>query len=458
MRDMILTIYVDGEFAVSVNAHPGQPKAVDGRGRALPWMSSEWGNDVPMQVISNWLQCALPENGALASWAARSMLVARQHGAAGDAMRPETIMWAHPAHEYPGAIQVTRNDEMPPPAKPISAYAAVPEAEMRSRLVDALQVFGAIKGAPRPTAWESGASLSGVRPKMSLTARNGDPDKGWLDGGPGQASTWVVKVEDSRANEGEAGIESLCQAALGLCGIPAARTRSRVIADFQCVLSERSDRRVQDGFVKRTHQEEFRQACDYGIMKHWMGAPNEPSYPRIHAILRRHGRDGAGLTRFLAASWMLGHGDLHRGNIGLTASSPMNGRKSVNLAPAYDVSSAVGTDYDLGFALPVGGRHAFDAIGIPEWAKHAQSCGEDRELTLALVAEIADRLPDALAQAIRMAKEADENRAQAAVDKRANAMLQRAHAMAKAFAEQRHGQSERIKERPKRSGQPSCDP
>ena len=431
--DMVLTIYVNGEFAVSVNAHPGQPGELHDRGGSLSWMSAEWDNAVPAHVISNWLEGALPENGKRASWASRARQVARSHGVVGGALRPETVVWAHDAHEYPGFVQVTRNDELPSPPKPVSAYEAVPAAEMRSRLVDAMQLSGTLKGSPRQVAWEHGASLSGVRPKTSLTARNGDPDEGWLDGGPGQASTWVIKVEDSRANEGEAGIESICQATLGLCGIPAARTRSRVIADFQCVLSERADRRVQDGFVRRIHQEEFRQSCDYGAMKHWMGAPNEPGHPRIHAILRRHGRGGAGLTRFLAACWLLGHGDLHRGNIGLTVSSPGDGDKSVDLAPAYDVSSAVGTEYHLGFVLPVGGQHSFAAIGASEWARHAQSCGEDEEEALAHVAEVVEQLPDAFSQATRKAKEADENRAQPAVDRRAAAMQRRMHALARAF-------------------------
>ena len=434
--DMVLTIYVNGEFAVSVNAHPGRPGELHDRGRALPWMSAEWGEAVPIHVISNWLECALPENGKMASWTSRARLVARSHGAVGGALRPETVMWAHDAHEYPGAIQVTRNDELPPPPKPIDAYETVPEAEMRNKLVDAMQLSGTLKGSPRRVAWESGASLSGVRPKISLTARNGDPDEGWLDGGPGQANTWVVKVEDSRRNEGEAGIESICQATLGLCGISAARTRSRMVADFQCVLSERADRRVQNGLVQRIHQEEFRQACDYGAMKHWMGAPNEPGCPRIHAILRNPGQGGAALTRFLAASWLLGHGDLHRGNIGLAISSPTAGNKSVDLAPAYDVSSAVDTEYHLGFVLPVGGQHAFESIGASEWAEHAMSCGEDEAESLAQVADVVERLPDAFSQATRMAKEADENWAQPAVDKRAAAMQRRMLALARAFARQ----------------------
>ena len=74
----------------------------------------------------------------------------------------------------------------------------------------------------------------------------------------GALNTWIAKREDSARLRGEAGIESICQDLMGLVGIPAARTVSRVFAGQQCVLSERSDRYRDAGQdeVMARHQRE----------------------------------------------------------------------------------------------------------------------------------------------------------------------------------------------------------
>ncbi len=105
------------------------------------------------------------------------------------------------------------------------------------------------------------------------------------------------------------------------------------------------------------------------------------------------------LTRFLAATWMLAHSDLHRGNLGLLISHPEDGPKQVRIAPAYDVSSAAGTNLSSRLEFPIAHQADTTKIGMPQWVTHAKSCAIDETQTLLAVSEVAQALPDAFAQA-----------------------------------------------------------
>ena len=214
-------------------------------------------------------------------------------------------------------------------------------------------------------------------------------------------------------------------------GIAAARTLSRVFAGEQCVLSERSDRYLEQktGHVRPRHQEEFCQACGWAsALKYDLGRGEEPRWERACEILDRHSRDPAAsrdrLTRILAASWALGHTDLHRRNLGF-AHGPPDEEFSVEIAPMYDVSSGVGIERTVRFRMAVGiaRQENFQKIGPAQWLQHARGARQDGDSVLAIVGETLDDLPEALAAARDNAREEDENRNQKAVDRRVKAML-----------------------------------
>lgn len=111
--------------------------------------------------------------------------------------------------------------------------------------------------------------------------------------------------------------------------------------------------------------------------------------------------------------------------------------------PGYDVSSAVGTKLSKDLAFGIGGQRLPARIGAPQWVEHARRCKIDSEEALAAVAEVAEVLPDAFAQAIQEAKGQDENIEQRIVNERAGKTLRYVQARCAEFerslARARHG-------------------
>ena len=254
-----------------------------------------------------------------------------------------------------------------------------------------------------------------MRPKIALSK---SPGGAWCLGEPGCLNTWIVKVEESPGLPGEAGVESVCQTALSLAGLRAAPTTARVLGGYQCVLSERSDRVVgTSGRIVLIHQEELRQAAGWSGPKCPAGAPGEPHWKTVYEILRQHSSEPDEacdeFTRLLACSWLLGHADLHLGNLGF-----VHEKNQVRLAPAYDVSSSVGTRFDKTLVLGIAGQRRPDRVGARQWREHAASCDLDVERVFAVVSEVAELLPAAFEQARTLAATKDEDRQPLQVAKR----------------------------------------
>ena len=412
-----------------MEADPRLPEGVFARGKAMAWLSAGWDGTEAHDTARRWLLGALPENGTLPAWMGEAEARFRALGVAGDIRRPESLLWVYRSAEFPGALQVLREGERAAKPLPVasSAYQSLSETDVGEMLSKVVRTALALKGRPEVAPERARSSLSGVRPKVSLTAAGDGLGGGWLQGQTGQLNTWIVKVENDMELPGEAGVESLCQRALALAGMPASRTLARVVDGRQCVLSERSDRRMEGGCVLAAHQEEFRQACDAGTERFPAGLGREAEWPAAYRLLGRASADPDGeadrLTRLLAASAMICHADLHRGNLGYRVSAPGDGPKRVSLAPAYDVSTAIGTKLSKDLTFGIAGQRSPAEIGAPQWKAHAARCGIDAERTLAAVAEVAAALPEAFAQARIEASAEDVNADQAAVDRRAERTL-----------------------------------
>ena len=417
-QSLRLNVHIHGQLALSMEANPDRPASLES-GDAMPWLSSTWSGDEDKVAAQLWLLCCLPENGVLEQRVGEALAALRQLGSFGQVRLPETVLWAHPDSEYPSAMSVSVGDAASPPSPQMSLqdYERLGSADMEGLLQDAIAASGGASGRARPSRRWPVASLSGMRPKASATLDNGV----WRLAPKGHLNTTIVKVEDSRRNPGEAGIESLCQQTLLQLGLRAAPTQSQVIAGLQCVISERSDRAVTNGRVVPIHQEDFRQAGDFGPEKYptAFDGSEKKGWAKAYHVLRQGTEDrDAGcdaLTRFLAATWMLGHRDLHRGNLGFRVSAPGEGPKRVSVAPAYDVSSAVGTPYSNEMVLGIGGQQQPAKVRPGSWREHARSCGLDAAQTLDVVADVAARLPDAFADARRICAAQDENREKGSV-------------------------------------------
>ena len=437
--ELRVRIHAQHAFTLSVGR---ETTAVD-HGSAWSLLSVAWESKPDAFETELWIDGCLPENGNREPYNTRANAAAIAHGIRGAIGAPALAAWANPQVEYPGAVtfeSVCANPENP-------SYAQLTDAEIGDRLYEAWRIANSAGKGPPISYRERRTSLSGMRGKIGLALVN---DR-WQAAHGSALSTWIAKHEDSPRLRGEAGIESLCQEAMRLLGVPSARTFARVFGDQQCVLSERADRGTdpRTGRVTAIHQEDFAQATSWpGGMKYDAGTKNEPRWPAAYALLRAHAahaeREGEAdkLTRMLAAAWLLGHTDLHRRNLGFTHWHT-GGARHIRLAPMYDVSSGVGTALDQTLAIGIARQQRLSGIGIRQWLAHARECGLDPDRTLAIVRDTAERAPDAIATARATVRERDENRYQHSVDRRAEALLQYARKRQRVLAEE-HAQRTRI--------------
>ena len=437
-----LTLSVQSARAGHIEAHESWPN-----------LSIAWETPPSRLYTELWLDACLPENGNREPYAARAASQLLQLRIEGPLNEPSTMTWANPDAEYPGAVTFASGCH----TTRAPGYEALTETEISERLYETWRVANnAHKGAPADYP-ERRTSLSGMRGKFGMALREGR----WCTAHGHALTNWIAKREDSDRLRGEAGIESLSQEAMALVGVPAATTRSRVFGDQQCVLSERADRTVDTrGRIVSLHQEDFAQTTAWPPgQKYDSGTRDEPRWKAAYALLREHGADPetetAKLTRMLAAAWMLGHCDLHRRNLGFSHLDTEDGRR-IRLAPMYDVSSAIDTYLDQRLAIGIARQEALSKIGPRQWLEHAHDCHLDPEATLQIVREVARDTAPAIAAARETVRGRDENRYQAAVDRRADAMIRYAHTRARIFNEQTarigHGQpgaAEKQRARPK---------
>ncbi len=371
-----------------------------------------------------WLDDCLPENGARESYRQRAIEQAIREEREGREPGTIELLAANTGKEYPGAIGFTRPGEDPDEAG--GGYERVSDAEIGARVEDA-HVIAMGRGRTGLREYSGrGTSLSGMRGKIGIVWREG---RGWCIPTGRSLSTWIVKHEDNRRLPGEAGVEAIVQRTMAYLGVPAAKTRSRVFAGVQSVLSERSDRKTREGTTVTVHQEEFSQAAGWpGTLKEETGLRGEPLWPALYTLLRQYGASEGQeqcerVTRLLAASWILGHGDLHRRNIGITHDLT-HATPKIRLAPIYDASSCIGVGIlRAELAIGIAKQKRLSGIGQRQWEAHARECGERREGVLTLVEEVMRNAPLALAQAREDARTEDENRVQTEVDRRVDGML-----------------------------------
>ena len=420
--EIAVVAYIHGLPAIHMEANPHKPIRIEPT-EHVNWLSSAWLPGDRAGHIRRWLACALPENGVLEKWQAETDTRLQEMGMTIGVRSPESILWAYAQSEFSGALSVGVEGQEPPATMPANAYPAIGDREIEPLLRDAVAWGNRTPGRmAMPDTWPS---LSGMRPKTTLTWID---DGHWRQAPQGHLNNVIVKVEDARTDLGAAGVESICQNALTLAGLLADETRSRVLCGHQCVLSLRSDRRLVDGHILPLHQEDYRQAGDWGLEKLRPVLPHErpQGWVRAYEILAEGAADADAeqdaLTRFLAASWLLCNSDIHRGNLGFNISAPDDGPKRVALAPAYDTSSSCGTEYVKFLAFGLAGQARVSSIGPRNWLAHARECGVDGQRTLDVVRGVVERMPDAVSQSIRQCADSDENRHQKEVDARAQAV------------------------------------
>ena len=397
-------------------------------------ISAAWTETPATRQLERWLDGCLPENGLLGRYRARAKAMLQAAGVACETPKVAQMLWANTDTEFAGAIRLDTHRSRS--AAATSGYERLTETEIGRRLGEADRIARGLEPRTRLPDAPEGIALSGMRGKIGLTKLD---DGGWAAAHGQALNTWIAKVEDNPRLPGEAGIETICQRAFAALGIDSAETASRVFDGVQTVLSRRSDRvGAPETGVRPRHQEEMTQALGHPCaLKYDSGGRTEPRWRECHRLLSARAKDPDAehrrLTQVLAATWLIGHSDLHRRNLGFLHAEGGTA-PSITIAPLYDVSSARGLkNIDQTLAIGIARQLGLTRIRPRVWMAHADECGLDPEETVEIVRATARRMPDAVAQARDEARSGDENKLQASVDRRVAEILRYAHARHRGF-------------------------
>ena len=247
-------------------------------------------------------------------------------------------------------------------------------------------------------------SLAGAQPKIALRKTSG----GWAEVSGSEPTTHIIKPGIPRL-AASALNEHICLAAAARIGLPAASTEFTMFDAEPAIVVQRFDR-ISDssGRVLRVHQEDICQALGvYPSLKY--ETDGGPTAAAIIRLLRERGQtaDPMRFVEFLGVNYLLGAPDSHAKNFSLLESE-----STVELAPLYDVASVLPYETVFPgrkpvFAFKVGGENRFGFITPSHWAALASASGLDPDEVTARLKLLADRLPDAVRDAVRGVDGAD---------------------------------------------------
>lgn len=358
------------------------------------------GGPFAQRVVDPFLDGLLPERQAAREAMSRELDVS--------ARNPFALL-AHTGLDCAGAVQFCAEDEVADVLARRGTLVALSDDDIEERLSRLRTDPGASWLAPRER-W----SLAGAQAKFALR-REGDA---WYEATGAEATTHIVKpgVDGFRS---QALNEHICLQTARRAGLPAALSRFERFRGETALIVERYDRRRDDaGALGRLHQEDLCQATGtYPADKY--ESDGGPRAVQIVDLLRtqstRRFRQ-ANLDAFvdaLAFNVLIQAPDAHAKNY-----SVLLAESAVRLAPLYDVASGAPYDstHQTGLrtsAMAVGGRRELAQITLDRWSRFAREADLDPDAVTGRVLALAERLPDAMTDAIRSEAERGEPEADA---------------------------------------------
>ena len=311
--------------------------------------------------LTPWIDGLLPDNPRTRSrWA-------RAHAAA--STDPFDLLSTPAGLECAGAVQFHPQEALPDSLA--GELAGLTDSEVADRLRHIMQDA---EDAPLEGLDQLRLSLAGAQPKMALRL-TGD---GWHLPTGTLATTHILKPQRGHLNpsvrDSMAVNEHLCQTAAAALGLDAARTSLEMLDDEICLVTERFDRRWDEGEVRRVHFEDLCQALGYAPDRRYQ-ADGGPRPEDVIELLRQETGRGDPRKFFLSVfySWLIGNTDGHSKNYGVL----LDGQQH-RLAPLYDLSStAVYATPQAGagaMAMRFGGPQPTTAA---EWSRIADRLGLD---------------------------------------------------------------------------------
>lgn len=341
-------------------------------------------------VIRNYMWGLLPDNERVINrWAAEFQVSPSD---------PFGLL-AHTGEDCPGAVQFARADRLDEASKTGGVkWANEPE------IADRLRALRADGSAWRPQNTNGRFSLSGAQAKFALLRE----DNKWGEPYGRTPTTHIIKpgipgIGDHAINE------HICMSTARNLGLPTAFTELLVFEDQPAVVVERFDRlRRGDGWA-RVHQEDLCQALGISPARKYQaeGGPGVADISvLLHSVVQPADQAVVAAARLgdaLAFNWLVGGSDAHAKNYALLYAGPV-----ARLAPLYDIASNLpyvprGSQrmrYDeLRMAMKIGGEYRARQIDAGRWRAAATELGTDPDFFIGRIADLAERLPDALADA-----------------------------------------------------------
>ena len=229
-------------------------------------------------------------------------------------------------------------------------------------------------------------TIAGVQPKdVVFIAPGDDPGTAQLhDAFNGAPSTHIIKPAISRDFRSVAWNEKFCLDLGRALGLPTVEAHVRVIDGVECFITPRYDRLIQDGQVKRIHQEDFTQAL--GRLEKYERPSSEGetgvSIADCFALVREHStrpsRDISVLLKGFLFNFLICNADAHGKNFSLIH-YPDGQRR---LAPFYDlICTASYRELSPEMSMSIGGCFEPDILTRDNFGAFAEDC----DLTMSAV-------------------------------------------------------------------------
>lgn len=294
--------------------------------------------------------------------------------------------------ECAGALILLEPGQIPP---------AEAHASESIEWLDEDQLLAVLEKLPkRPLlAGESGLrlSLAGAQEKLPVVVRE-VPVKDDLNhfeiGLPKNniPSSYILKPEIAGI-DGSVYNEAFCLALARELKFDAAATKIGRAKDKTFLLVERYDRFLEDGQLRRLHQEDFCQALGVAPELKYQNEGG-PSIADGFALVRKVTTPSAPnllrLLDYIIFNCLVGNNDAHAKNFSLLYS-----QSGIQLAPLYDVlSTAVYSDLSANMAMKIGSKYRFDELHARHWVQMAEAAQLGAPQLKRRVLEIASELPN----------------------------------------------------------------
>jgi serine/threonine-protein kinase HipA len=339
----------------------------------------------PDGAVSPWLWGLLPDNHAVLERWAREF-----HASASS---PFSLLGTPIGHDCAGAVRFAVPEKAGEIVEQSGTVTWLTDEDVAQRLRELREDTTAWLGRE----FTGQFSLAGAQAKTALLCEGGR----W--GVPSGSATTshilkpaVAGLDDHDLNE------HLCLDAAGRAGLLVARTRVARFEDESAIVVDRYDRRRVGDRLVRVHQEDMAQALGVHPARKYQneGGPGPREVARLLRDVMPPSVADDAVWRFfdaLAWNWLIAGTDAHAKNYSLLLAG-----RDVRLAPLYDVASALpyGThERKLRFAMKIGGDYRVYPYRNT-WEVAAQDLGVDSDAALDRVLALADRAPEAFAEAI----------------------------------------------------------